>query len=146
MKEEDLDQAFREGRLTRRAYVRQLIDGGRDMQTALARADEIVPAVQSTPPATSRPSVAPVALSERPRYADDLEVNFVGDGYIVYDRGRRRMHSLNPTAALVFELCTGENTGADIASLLQRAYELDEMPTAEVEECLASLSIEHLIR
>jgi hypothetical protein len=142
--EDDLERAFHEGRLTRRAFVRQLVDQGVDMPDALARAEAIVPS--PAPAAAVREAVEVSALSsERPRQVDELEVNFVGDGYVVYDRGQRRMHSLNNTAALVFELCTGENDERDIARLLQRAYDLEAAPDAEVRECLASLAKEQLI-
>ena len=145
MPEDELERAFREGRLSRRAFVRQLVDQGIDMPDALARAEAIVPS--PAPAAAVRASVEPPAPpSERPRQVDELEVNFVGDGYVVYDRSQRRMHSLNNTAALVFELCTGENDERGIARLLQRAYDLEVTPEAEVRECLASLSREHLIR
>lgn len=148
MPNEDVDRAFREGRLSRRAYVRQLVDGGTDMQAALARADELVPMAPPPTAPTAVPEPEPAALQNgaRPRHVDGLDVNFVGDGYIVYHPSRRRMHSLNNTAALVFELCTGENDTAEIAGLLQRTFGLDEAPAAEVEECLASLVREGLIR
>lgn len=144
MPDDELERAFREGRLSRRAFVRQLVDQGIDMPDALARAESVVPS--PAPASAARRAVEErPPLSSHPRQVDDLEVNFVGDGYVVYHRRQRRMHSLNNTAALVFELCTGENDEHDIAQLLQRAYDLKVAPEAEVRECLASLSNEHLI-
>jgi hypothetical protein len=118
-----------------------LIDDGLDMPAALALAEEIAPASAPPRPVANEPTTRGV----RPRHAADLEVNFVGDGYVVYDRARRRMHSLNNTAAVVFELCTGENDEGEIGRLLQRAYELPTPPVAEVRTCLDSLAKEQLI-
>src|SRR5439155_6925151 len=111
-REEDLVRAFREGRLTRRAFVRQLVEGGMEMPAALAYAEVLVPAPKegSGGAATAvRPPAAALVVPERPVRVDDLEINFVGDGYVVYHPARDRMHSLNHTAAVVLELCTGAN-------------------------------------
>jgi hypothetical protein len=74
-----------------------------------------------------------------------LEVVETADGYVVYDEGRDRVHRLNRTAAVVFELCTGSNSAADIAGLLQEAFALDTPPAAETEACIAQLRAEGLI-
>jgi Coenzyme PQQ synthesis protein D (PqqD) len=66
------------------------------------------------------------------------------DGYVVYDDQRDRVHQLNRTAALVLELCTGENTEADIARLLQNAFGLDSPPEEETQACLGQLRAEGL--
>jgi hypothetical protein len=141
--EPELEAELRNGRMTRRAFVRELVERGSDMPAALARADALVPTATggASPAAVATPS----APSVGPRHADGLEVNFVGDGYVVYQRDQRRMHSLNTTAALVFELCNGENDEREIARLLQRTYDLPAPPAAEVRECLESLAREQLI-
>lgn len=74
-----------------------------------------------------------------------LEVVEAADGYVVYDEDRDRVHRLNRTAAVVFELCTGTNSTADIAVLLQQAFGLDAPPEAETEACVAQLRAEGLI-
>ena len=51
-----------------------------------------------------------------------LEVVPVEGGYVVYDPGRDRVHFLNGTASVVLELCTGDNTLAQIADLLADVY------------------------
>jgi len=149
-KDEDLVRAFREGRLTRRAFVRQLVDGGMEMSAALEYADVLVP--------TARERVTDAAMSAgagsgggsvvpaKPTQVPDLEINFVGDGYIIYQPAKDRMHSLNHTAAVVLELCTGANDEAEIARLLQQAYDLPEAPQNETRRCLESLFDEGLIR
>jgi Coenzyme PQQ synthesis protein D (PqqD) len=84
-------------------------------------------------------------VSKRPRKVDDIEVNELGDGYIVYHADRDRVHFLNHTAAIVLEFCTGENERTEITRLLQRAYDLPEPPEVEIDECLAQLQNEGLV-
>jgi len=81
-----------------------------------------------------------------PRRAEDIEVNQVPDGYIVYQPSHDRVHYLNHTAVLVLELCTGRVRAADIPRLLKEAYDLPEPPTDEVAACLDTLSTEGLVR
>jgi hypothetical protein len=76
----------------------------------------------------------------------DLEVNEAADGLVVYDPEQERVHHLNRSASLVFELCTGENSEDTIVELVGRAFGLDEPPAAEVRDCLASLTHEGLVR
>ncbi|HEY3673794.1 MAG TPA: PqqD family protein [Acidimicrobiia bacterium] len=57
-----------------------------------------------------------------------------------------RVHYLNATAAVVFELCTGENSEAEIADLVGTAYGLDEPPQREVASCLDHLQLEGIVR
>ena len=152
--QEDLVVAFTEGRISRRAFVRQLVDGGMSMPAALSYAEALSPekpasdgagsdaAASSTPSAPS----APAGMAAKPTQVDDLEVNFVGDGYVVYHPARDRMHSLNNTAAVVLELCTGENDASEIARLLQQAFQLPEPPDEETRHCLSVLFDEGLIR
>jgi coenzyme PQQ synthesis protein D (PqqD) len=80
-----------------------------------------------------------------PERTDGIEVNAVADGYVVYDTARDRVHYLNHTAALVLELCTGENSTDEIVRLLQVAFELPEPPTREANDCLEQLRGEGLI-
>ena len=80
-----------------------------------------------------------------PSKADDLEVNEVVDGYVVYQPALDRVHYLNGTAVLVLELCTGENDAATIATFVQQAFELAQPPESEVDACLTQLQQEQLI-
>ncbi|MEO1369127.1 MAG: PqqD family protein [Acidobacteriota bacterium] len=74
-----------------------------------------------------------------------LEIEPAGDGFIVYDEGRQRVHYLNHTAALVFELATGELDLRGISQWIAQAYGLDEPPTEDVESALRELVAEGLI-
>jgi hypothetical protein len=86
-----------------------------------------------------------VGVERRPRRADALEVSEVVDGLVVYQADPDRVHYLNTTAAVVFELCTGENSEAEIADLVGHAYGLDEAPRHEVASCLDHLQLEGLV-
>jgi Coenzyme PQQ synthesis protein D (PqqD) len=82
---------------------------------------------------------------EFPVRREGLEANDVSDGCVVYDGANDRIHYLNGTAAILFELCTGDISVDEMASFLQRSFELDELPRAETDDCLARLREEGLI-
>ena len=84
-------------------------------------------------------------MTDRPVRANGIEINPVPEGYVVYDPQRDRVHELNHTAALVLELCNGDNTSEDIVRMLQAAYELGEPPEAETRACIAQLREEGLV-
>ncbi len=73
------------------------------------------------------------------RKAGGFEVHIVDDQCLLYHADSDRIHYLNPTAALVFELCDGNHTAGQIATLMQEAYGLPELPLDEVRCCLESL-------
>jgi hypothetical protein len=80
-----------------------------------------------------------------PRPTPGIEVNRVTDGYVVYDPERDRVHYLNHTAVLLFELCDGRRRAADLPRLLQSIYDLPEVPLAEVSTYLEKLFAEGLV-
>jgi len=85
-------------------------------------------------------------MTENPTQTEGLEITEVEDGLVVYDPVQRRVHHLNTTAFLVFELSTGQNTLATITDVVQRVFGLDERPDAEVETVVAKMRAERLIR
>jgi PqqD family protein of HPr-rel-A system len=82
----------------------------------------------------------------KPQLIDGLDLCEVVDGYVVYEAGNDKVHYLNNTAALVLELCTGDNSRADITAALRDAFKLPEAPDAEVGEILERFSSAGLIR
>jgi len=84
--------------------------------------------------------------ANRPDKAAGLEINPVTDGYIIYQADRDRVHYLNQTAALVFELCNGRNALDDLVGLVRQAWQLASPPVEEVTECLDALRQAGLIR
>lgn len=88
----------------------------------------------------------PGAATDRPVRVDGLEVNEVADGLVVYQDAPERVHYLNNTAALVFELCTGENSVAQIVDLVKDAFELAQRPEDEIVTCVAELREQGVLR
>jgi hypothetical protein len=82
---------------------------------------------------------------ERPTIDDDIDVNETDDGLIIYVPATDRVHHLNPTAAVVLQLCDGTRTRAEIADGVREVFALDVSPVPETEECLARLSREGLV-
>lgn len=85
-------------------------------------------------------------MTKNPVQTEGLEITEVEDGLVVYDPVERRVHHLNTTAFLVFELSTGENTLATITDVVQRVFGLEERPDPEVEAVVAKMRSERLIR
>ena len=83
---------------------------------------------------------------EKPAVVDGLEVNETKDGLIVYEAERDRVHYLNATAAVVFSLCDGTMDATAIADAVGQAYDVEHVPTADVDICLKQLRDEGLVR
>jgi len=83
--------------------------------------------------------------AEHPAPADGLDVHEVEDGFVVFDGATDRVHYLNPTATVVFSLCDGTRTAAQIAELVQSAWELDAPPLDDVVACVAQLRDEGVL-
>jgi hypothetical protein len=67
------------------------------------------------------------------------------DGVVIYHSETEKVHYLNPTAAIVYELCgTGQSLG-QIAEYLKAAFTLADPPVNEVHRCIESLITERLI-
>jgi hypothetical protein len=74
-----------------------------------------------------------------------FELNPAPDGYVIYQAARERVHFLNPTAAIVFELCLAGKSTREVEDVLQEAFGLAERPTESVRDCIRSLLEEGLI-
>ncbi len=80
-----------------------------------------------------------------PKHVGDLDINPADDGCVVHHLEQDRIHFLNPTAVLILELCTGENTPEQIADLVKQAYSLPEAPLEDVQQALEQLKTEGLL-
>lgn len=89
-------------------------------------------------------SLAPLAADLRPRRVDGLEVHEVKDGLIVFDPATERVHYLNPTASILFELCDGTRTVAELNDTLARLYHLPA-GSRDADESLAQLLAEGVL-
>ena len=76
--------------------------------------------------------------------AEGLDVNEVPDGYIIYQTAADRVHYLNNTAAIVFELCDGARGSEDIVSRVSKMFE--GASESEVEACIQNLLKEGLVQ
>ena len=79
------------------------------------------------------------------RTATDLELNRVPDGAMVYQKSRERVHFLNTTALVVFELCGADKNLGEIQNFITEAFGLPTPPEEEVRACLKSLLDEGLV-
>lgn len=97
-----------------------------------------------TPPADQQPEEggsAPMTVDKeyRPsKVAEVLELD-MGDGLILYNHDSSLVHHLNPSAALVWQLCDGQATVGDLARDIAEEYELEG---SEVEGQVASVIAE----
>ncbi len=82
----------------------------------------------------------------KPLRAEGLEINEAGDGFIIYDPTRDRVHYLNHTAALVLELATGQLDVDDMATWIGQAYSLDQPPVTDIERLIGELTAERLLQ
>ena len=80
-----------------------------------------------------------------PERAPGIEIREVTDGFVVYDPSRDRLHFLNLTATLLLESCDGNLRARELPELLAAAYGLSDLPSSEVESCLAKLLDEGLL-
>jgi hypothetical protein len=77
--------------------------------------------------------------------AEGLDVNEVPDGYVIYQTEADRVHYLNKTAAIVFELCDGARGTDDIVARVSKMFEMEGTAHGEIEACVQSLLKEGLV-
>lgn len=67
-------------------------------------------------------------ISGRDRFVtvEGVDLNEVPDGYVIYDNQNSRVHYLNTTAAIIYQLSDGNHTVDEISGLLKQAFNLDE--------------------
>jgi hypothetical protein len=74
-----------------------------------------------------------------------LEVTQVPDGVVIFQASRDRVHYLNPTAAIVFELCGLGKSRGEIESFMFDGFSLAATPADDVGSCLVALESEGLV-
>lgn len=77
--------------------------------------------------------------------AAGLEVYEAEDGLVVFNPASDRVHHLNPTAAVVFELCNGSTATSEIPALVAHLFALEAGPDAAVESVLRELMHEGVL-
>jgi hypothetical protein len=86
-----------------------------------------------------------IAMDAPPRRAEGVTLQEIADGFMAHDPAHGRVHYLNPTAAIVLELCDGATSAAAIAAELGALYALPAPPLEQVAECLVALRQEQLV-
>lgn len=70
---------------------------------------------------------------------ENLDVHETDDGLIVFDPATDRVHHLNHSAGILFELCTAPHDAVELAQMAAALYEVDELPIEEVQAGLRQL-------
>ena len=89
---------------------------------------------------------ARIMTDHNPRRLHPLEVNEAEDGLVIYDPERDMVHHLNPSAAIIFDLCDGTRDPEEIARVLSEVYELHTPPLEQAIAGLRDLADRRLIR
>jgi hypothetical protein len=74
-----------------------------------------------------------ISSEERPRGRGSVLCREVDDGFILYDPGKGKVHSLNPTAAFIWDALDGK------LSIRNISESLEEIPGAEGSDTLADV-------
>jgi PqqD family protein of HPr-rel-A system len=69
-------------------------------------------------------------MAVKPKVRDDITVVELEGEAVIYDEQTADLHHLNPTATIVFGLCDGTATMAEMATDISEAF---GVPAAEVE-------------
>jgi hypothetical protein len=81
----------------------------------------------------------------KPTRRDGLEIDEAEDGLVVFDPDEDVVHHLNPSAAVIFDLCDGSRDLDEIAALLGEVYELSAPPREDALVGLRGLAERKLI-
>ncbi len=73
------------------------------------------------------------------RQVDGLEVHEADDGLIIFNSSTDRVHHLNQTAGVLFELCLQAQTLADLLESMQQLYQLQRTPLDEIQQTVTKL-------
>ena len=77
--------------------------------------------------------------------ASGIEVHETDDGLIVFNATTDKVHHLNPTAGVLFELCTEPKTSAQLAQEMVDLFSLDEEPAEAIQAGLDQLVSEDVL-
>jgi len=85
------------------------------------------------------------AVEKSYQQVEGLEVHEADDGLIVFNAGTDRVHHLNPTAGVVFELCLQPRSATALLNSLHMLYQRQDLPDDEIRRTLAQLVAEGLL-
>lgn len=67
-----------------------------------------------------------IQSTDRFRTVEGVDLNEVPDGYVIYDNQANKVHYLNTTAAVIYQLLDGSLTVGEVADLVKEAFSLKE--------------------
>lgn len=86
-------------------------------------------------------------LSNKPQQTPDYKLELIDDELLLFHPSQTTIIYCNPTASLVWQLCDGERTVADIIHLLKEAYpEAQETLTVDIQASLDQFAQQGAIR
>ena len=85
------------------------------------------------------------AAAKTYQQAEGLEVHEADDGLIVFNATTDRVHHLNPTTGVIFELCLQPRPQIALLEALRTLYQNDDLPDAEILQTLGQLLTEGLL-
>ncbi|TAL79324.1 MAG: PqqD family protein [Beijerinckiaceae bacterium] len=77
--------------------------------------------------------------------ADGYDVIEVEDGFVINDDTREQVHFMNATGAIVYELCDGRASVADIVQFIDQTFSLKASSSNDVMACLGALADKGLV-
>jgi len=89
--------------------------------------------------------MARTMTDHNPRRQEPLEVNEAEDGLVIYDPASDMVHHLNPSAALIFDLCDGSRDPESIAAVVGEVFDFHQPPLQETLAGLRELAGQRLI-
>ena len=85
--------------------------------------------------------------STRPAVRSDLQYRELEDGGVIYDTAAEKIHTLNVTAAYIWNCCDGAHTLSEIASELNQHVNVPpEQALKDVSEALTYFHGQGLLR
>lgn len=81
----------------------------------------------------------------KPRRNENVELTETDEGLVVYQIDRERVHALNMSAAVIFELCDGILTVEEIAVKVAAIFELSDPPLPLTIDCVDHFVMEGLV-
>jgi len=79
------------------------------------------------------------------RQVAGLEVHEADDGLIIFNASTDRVHHLNQTAGVLFELCLQARTQTALVESVQSLYQLEKVPLEELQQIVNKLLIEGVL-
>lgn len=81
-----------------------------------------------------------------PKQVSDIQIETFGDGVLLYHQTIREAAYLNNSAAVIWTLCDGNNSMADIENTLKNAYpEGKDSIREDISRTLEKLQQKHVI-